>query len=85
MNFLWKLKKLQNDTLQILHGFTNKVLLERREYHRRTDNKYLKHIDDNDDESDDFVYGGNFDNNNDKKLSILIKISVLFHLLYKRS
>ncbi|XP_032682980.1 cytochrome P450 4C1-like [Odontomachus brunneus] len=35
-------------TLQNLHGFTEKIIAERKMYHKRTDNKYLHNITNND-------------------------------------
>lgn len=58
MNFTWRLKKLQNTALNTLHNFTNRVIQERKEYHQRTEYKYLKNITDNDENSDYLVYGG---------------------------
>ncbi|XP_025266590.1 cytochrome P450 4C1-like isoform X1 [Camponotus floridanus] len=37
----------QKNLLKILHGFTEKVIAERKLYHERTGNRYLKNVEDN--------------------------------------
>uniref|UniRef100_UPI003B63730A cytochrome P450 4C1-like n=1 Tax=Odontomachus brunneus TaxID=486640 RepID=UPI003B63730A len=51
--------KLQNKTLRNLHGFTEKIIAERKIYHERFDNKYLHNVpNDNAMETDNTeVYG----------------------------
>ncbi|OXU20676.1 hypothetical protein TSAR_002401 [Trichomalopsis sarcophagae] len=64
---VWTFGRLQTQTLRTLHKFTKTVLTERREYHKRSDNKYLKgfHDDTYDVNKDDVAIGGK------KKLAML--------------
>ncbi|NP_001165978.1 cytochrome P450 4AB12 isoform X1 [Nasonia vitripennis] len=59
MSPLIKLGRMQKNALTVLHKFTDKVLKERRNYHNRTENKYLHELDDNahDDDSDKVALG----------------------------
>ncbi|XP_014219869.1 cytochrome P450 4C1-like [Copidosoma floridanum] len=42
MNFVWKMGRVQRNAVKILHGFTDKVIRDRKDYHKRTENTYLK-------------------------------------------
>ncbi|XP_058802590.1 cytochrome P450 4C1-like [Phymastichus coffea] len=54
---LIKLGRLQKQTLSILHAFTDKVLLDRKEYHERTDYKDLRDFSNSEANSDNLSIG----------------------------
>ncbi|XP_014232115.1 cytochrome P450 4C1-like [Trichogramma pretiosum] len=58
MKCMWWLQSLQDRTLATLHQFSNKVLRERKEYHKNTQYKFLKTLNEDVDVDRDEVYSG---------------------------
>ncbi|KYQ53159.1 Cytochrome P450 4C1, partial [Trachymyrmex zeteki] len=54
---LTSIGKKQDKNLKILHGFTEKIIAERKQYHERTGGRYLKHFDDMTETDDEKIVG----------------------------
>ncbi|XP_015177511.1 PREDICTED: cytochrome P450 4C1-like [Polistes dominula] len=62
--------RLQEELLQTLHGFTNKIIAERKSFHEETNGKYLKNLEEIEENIDG--YGKNYKNPmHKKKLAML--------------
>ncbi|XP_012064324.1 PREDICTED: cytochrome P450 4d2-like [Atta cephalotes] len=54
---LTSMGKRQDKNLKILHGFTEKIIKERKQYHERTNGRYLKYFDDMTETDDEKIIG----------------------------